>query len=191
MHNHKNKMKRITMLCAAIFLMHSAAGSAEQIELVVTERVEESEVCATAADAPQSLREQLITEAKKHVGAPYRLGAMGPERFDCSGFVLYSAQNSIQRQLPRTARAIYKSVCIIADENRMPGDLVFFRTSGDAAISHVGIYLGDGQFISAASAGPKTGVIISSLQERYWKKTYAGSGRFIHEAESVTEKGER
>lgn len=167
-------MKALAILFAAIILTVPAAKAAGQAE-PVTEEAER------IADAPQSVRERLIQEARKHVGAPYRLGAMGPERFDCSGFVLYAARHGIQRQLPRTARAIYKTVSKVADENRMPGDLVFFRTSGDASISHVGIYLGDGEFISAASAGPKTGVIISSLQERYWKKNYAGSGRFIEE----------
>ena len=64
-----------------------------------------------------------------------------------------------------------------------PGDLLFFNTAG-ANISHVGIYLGADLFIHAASEGRRTGVIISSLKERYWHKAYRSAGR-ITEPEDI------
>ena len=55
----------------------------------------------------QSMRENLVTEAKKYVGSPYIRGATGPNSFDCSGLVFYVARESIQVQLPRTVKAMY------------------------------------------------------------------------------------
>nr|MBQ2234886.1 C40 family peptidase [Treponema sp.] len=105
----------------------------------------------------KELRETLVIEAKKYVGSPYIRGATGPNSFDCSGLVFYVARESIQFQLPRTVKAMYGFVKIIPDEERQVGDLVFFKTTGDGTISHVGIYIGNGQFISAVSDGPNTG----------------------------------
>ena len=124
-------------------------------------------------------REKLITEAKKYVGAPYVRGATGPDAFDCSGLVYFVAREAIQVQLPRTVKAMYGYSQIIPDNKLEPGDLVFFRTTGDGSISHVGLYVGNMQFISAASDGPNTGVILSSLRENYWKTHYAASGKFL------------
>lgn len=127
----------------------------------------------------KELRETLVIEAKKYVGSPYIRGATGPNSFDCSGLVFYVARESIQFQLPRTVKAMYGFVKIIPDEERQVGDLVFFKTTGDGTISHVGIYIGNGQFISAVSDGPNTGVIVSSLREAYWKRCYACTGQFL------------
>lgn len=127
-------------------------------------------------------REKLVAEAKKYVGAPYVRGATGPEAFDCSGLIYTVARESIQYQLPRTVKAIYSYVKIVPDSKREPGDLVFFKTTGDGSISHVGLYIGNGHFISAVSDGPNTGVILSSLQENYWKSHYVASGKFLSSA---------
>lgn len=124
-------------------------------------------------------REKLVTEAKKHVGAPYIRGAIGPDAFDCSGLIFTVSRESIEFQLPRTVKAMYSYVKIVPDSQREPGDLVFFRTTGDGSISHVGLYIGKGQFISAVSDGPNTGVIVSSVNESYWKSHYASCGKFL------------
>ena len=124
-------------------------------------------------------RERLVTEAKKYIGAPYVRGAVGPDAFDCSGLVYTVSHDSIARQLPRTVKAMYSHVRIVPDDQKEPGDLVFFRTTGDGSISHVGLYIGNNQFISAVSDGPNTGVIVSSLKEGYWKGKYAACGKFL------------
>ncbi|MGP1458600.1 MAG: C40 family peptidase [Treponema sp.] len=133
--------------------------------------------CPVPPEKAKTARETLIAEAQKHIGAPYAHGAVGPNKFDCSGFVFYVARQSVGCQLPRTSKAIYARATPIADEEREAGDFVFFKTA--SGISHVGIFIGNGKFISAASDGPKTGVIVSSLNENYWKRHYAGSGRFL------------
>ena len=127
-------------------------------------------------------RERLVAEAKKYVVVPYVRGATGPDAFDCSGLIFTVSHDSIAYQLPRTVKAIYGYVKIVPESHREPGDLVFFRTTGDGTISHVGLYIGKGQFISAVSDGPNTGVIVSSLRENYWKTHYASSGKFLPDA---------
>ena len=138
-------------------------------------------LCAedTSPAEAQVMREKFVAEAKKHVGAPYVLGAVGPDKFDCSGLVYYSARESIQKQLPRTAKAIYNFCRVVPDKNKEVGDLLFFKTNNTAPITHVGIYIGNNQFISAISDGPNTGVIISSLKQDYWKPKYVGCGQFL------------
>ena len=127
----------------------------------------------------QTLREAFVEEIKTHVGAPYEYGAVGPDAFDCSGLIYYSANKAIKVQLPRTAKAIYNYVRMIPDEKREIGDLMFFKTTGSSTISHIGVYIGNNQFISAISDGPNTGVIVSSLNQDYWKERYVSTGQFL------------
>ena len=138
-------------------------------------------LCAqdTSPAEAQVMREKFVAESKKCVGAPYVLGAVGPDKFDCSGLVYYCSRESIQKQLPRTAKALYNYCRIIPDKNKEVGDLLFFKTNNTAPITHVGIYIGNNQFISAISDGPNTGVIISSLNQDYWRPKYVACGQFL------------
>lgn len=138
-------------------------------------------LCAedTSPAEAQVMREKFVAESKKHVGAPYVLGAVGPDTFDCSGLVYYTARESIKKQLPRTAKALYNYCRIVPDKEKEVGDLLFFKTNNTAPITHVGIYIGNNQFISAISDGPNTGVIISSLKQDYWKPKYVACGQFL------------
>lgn len=127
----------------------------------------------------QVARDNFVMEAKKHVGSQYVYGAVGPETFDCSGLIYYCARESVKVQLPRTAKAIYSYCRIVPDSKREVGDLLFFKTTSSGTISHVGIYIGNNQFISAISDGPNSGVIISSLKQDYWKGKYVACGQFL------------
>ena len=129
--------------------------------------------------AAQAKREALIADAKKYIGSPYAAGGVGPESFDCSGFIYFIARKSAKVQLPRSSPAIYRFVEHISDDEIEAGDLLFFSASSTGYITHVGLYIGNGKMIHAASDGPKTGVIVSSRNERYWKTHYVGAGRFI------------
>jgi len=131
-------------------------------------------------------RENLIKEAKKYIGCPYTYGATGPDEFDCSGLIYYVAREANGTQLPRTCKALYSKAKIVADTEKEPGDLLFFKTTDSGTISHVGIYIGNNQFISALSDGPNTGVILSSLKEAYWKPRYMGVGQ-IYKSGKITE----
>lgn len=155
--------KRILFLFLLIFEMCSLRLCAQDV---------------TPAKA-QVMRESFVADAKKYIGCPYQLGAVGPDSFDCSGLIYFVARESLQIQLPRTAKAIYNYCKIVPDKEREVGDLVFFKTTSSDAISHVGIYIGNYQFISAISDGPNTGVIVSSLNQAYWKPKYVCTGKFL------------
>lgn len=123
-------------------------------------------------------RQKMIAYSKQFVGVPYVYGGASRSGMDCSGFIFTVANDALGVKLPRSSAGLYGAVRIIKDSEKEPGDLVFFKTVG-SKISHVGLYLGNNQFIHAASDGPNTGVIISSLKESYWSRTYAGAGQFL------------
>lgn len=95
---------------------------------------------AVEAQAAPSLAQRALSVAAAQKGDPYKWGATGPDRFDCSGLTYYSYRKS-GKTLPRTAQAQYNKSRHVAPSERRPGDLVFIgRSSG--SIYHVGIYAG-------------------------------------------------
>lgn len=146
-----------------------------------------SQAYSVTTEEARILRKSFITEVKKYVGSPYVLGAIGPDKFDCSGLVYYCSQKAVQKQLPRTVKALYSYVKLVPDSKKEIGDLMFFKTRGDGSISHVGVYIGNNQFISALSDGPNTGVVVSSIKEAYWKPKYFAVGRFLPSAKESSE----
>ena len=135
-------------------------------------------VFATDIETAEQQRQALIKKAKEYIGVPYVTGGTDRTGFDCSGLVFTCGKEALGLNLPRTAAALYDYVKIVADSKKEAGDLLFFKTVGDK-ISHVGIYIGNDQFIHAASDGPNTGVIISSIHESYWSKTYFAVGQLL------------
>ena len=118
--------------------------------------------------------QQIVNTAKQYIGVPYVWGGSTPAGFDCSGFVQYVFQlHGIP--LPRTSRQQWTAGKSIATSQLQPGDLVFFNTSG-SGVSHLGIWVGDGQFIHASSS---RGVMISALSNSYWSPRYMGARRVL------------
>ncbi len=115
---------------------------------------------------------KIIQTAMRFVGVPYVFGGNGPDGFDCSGFTRYIfARSGIG--LPRMADEQYGLGKPVSRAGLLPGDLVFFTTYTDG-ISHVGIYLGDGKFISATSS---RGVAVAWMGDSYWGPRYVGARR--------------
>lgn len=136
--------------------------------------------CATGyvpvAAAPLSVGEQVVATAKQYLGCRYVWGGMSPSGFDCSGFVNY-VYKLYGYTMNRVAQDIYNNDGTWVDKSSLrPGDLVFFGWSA-YSVSHVGMYIGDGQFIHACSSS--TGVIISSLSESYYTNRYVGARHII------------
>ena len=141
-----------------------------------------------SAEKSAEMRTKLIDYSKEFLGCPYKSGSTGPATFDCSGYVFSMYRESIGIQLPRKSSAIHNRATKIEENEREAGDLVFFKTTSSGAVSHVGIYLGNNEFIHCASDGPETGIIISKLDSGYWNKHYFSSGRIIPSAEPKEEK---
>lgn len=125
--------------------------------------------------ATNHIAQEILLNAMSLKGIKYKYGGASPETgFDCSGFVGYVYDKAANIKLPRTAKGISK-VGVHVDKNGLqPGDLVFFNTTR-RAFSHVGIYVGEGNFIHA----PRTGshVRIESMHTRYWHKRFNGAKR--------------
>ncbi len=121
----------------------------------------------------QNTAKQITDRAKTYVGVPYKFGGTNPKGFDCSGFVQY-VFNQSKITLPRTVDAQYKVGKALTLKELKQGDLVFFSTYEKGA-SHCGIYLEQGKFIHASSHG----VMVSNLDESYWKMRYLGARRIL------------
>ncbi|MDI3418291.1 C40 family peptidase [Streptomyces luteolus] len=106
---------------------------------------------AVTEAASASARALQVAAAKK--GSPYRYGASGPRRFDCSGLTQYSFKKA-GKKLPRTAAQQYNRTRRVSSDRRERGDLVFFHSG--RKIYHVGIYAGKGRIWHA----PKTGDVV-------------------------------
>ncbi|MGN8832064.1 C40 family peptidase [Selenomonas montiformis] len=116
----------------------------------------------------------VISESMQYLGVPYVFGGTTPNGFDCSGYVQYVFAHA-GLYLPRTADVQYECGTPVSSGELMPGDLVFFTTYAPGA-SHVGIYLGDRQFINASSS---RGVSVASLDSSYWGSCYIGARRVM------------
>ena len=112
--------------------------------------------------------DKAIDLLKQQVGKPYVWGNEGPDSFDCSGLVQYIYKNALGKNLPRVSYEQAKVGQAVSRENLQPGDLIFFDTMNKGRVSHVGIYIGNNEFIHAANS--KKGVIKSSLTGYYDKK---------------------
>ena len=121
-----------------------------------------------------SIGRRVVANSMQYLGVPYVFGGTTPNGFDCSGYVRYVFANA-GIYLPRTADAQYECGYAVSTAELVPGDLVFFSTY-EAGPSHVGIYLGDGNFINAASS---SGVSIASLYSSYWGSCYIGARRVM------------
>lgn len=117
----------------------------------------------------------LVASALKHVGKPYGWGATGPDRFDCSGFVLYVVRETLGMELPRVSQDQAFAGYHVDKKDLIPGDLVFFADTYEPGVTHVGIYVGNNRWIAAQDE--YTGVIVASLDDPYWKVHYFGARR--------------
>lgn len=122
-----------------------------------------------------SSRQRVVLSAKKQLRKRYRWGGTSPKTgFDCSGLMQY-AYKSIKVNIPRTAREQYKYTKRISLAKLQAGDLIFFHTRRTRVrVNHVGLYLGDGEFIHAPRRGKRVSV---AKLNKYWRRKAVGAGR--------------
>lgn len=124
--------------------------------------------------------QEILKDAQKYLGAPYKYAGNTSAGFDCSGLVskVFDENNT---RLPRRSEdqsAVGKEISI---RDTKPGDLVFFATAGGSRVSHVGIVhdIGNDGEVKFIHASTSKGVIISSLNEKYWNKAYLFARRVL------------
>lgn len=108
-------------------------------------------------------------------GTTYCMGGSTKNCIDCSAFTNIIMREVYSVNVPRTAEEQYKASQRINLEDLEEGDLVFFNTSGGNDMSHVGVYMLNNKFVHAATSG---GVMVSDLNDSYWKPRYRASGRY-------------
>lgn len=150
-------------------------GSAGQTPAPSPQPVRPPQPQPTPTPAPATdFGRQIVDQARKYMGIPYRFGATGPNAYDCSGFT-QTVFRQLGVRLPRTASAQSRVGQFISKADLQPGDLVFFQhTYTKNRVDHVGIYIGGGKFINA---WPGAGVTISDLNRPYFRSHYWGARR--------------
>lgn len=121
------------------------------------------------------IRNSIINKARNYIGVSYRYGQSSEKGFDCSGFVKYIFHD-FGLDLPHSSYYQYKISRHIKSAEARYGDLVFFITRGKS-VSHVGIYLGNNQFIHSPGRGRT--VSIDSLTGAYYKSHLVGFGSVL------------
>ncbi|WP_332025006.1 C40 family peptidase [Kaistella sp.] len=124
--------------------------------------------------------QEILKDAQKYLGAPYKYAGNTSAGFDCSGLVT-KVFNENNTKLPRRSEdqsTVGKQINI---RDTKPGDLVFFATAGGSRVSHVGIVhdIGSNGEVKFIHASTSKGVIISSLNEKYWNKAYLFARRVL------------
>jgi peptidoglycan DL-endopeptidase CwlO len=116
-------------------------------------------------ESVSEIRSTVMRTAVNLLGKPYRNGAKGPDSFDCSGLVHFVYKKA-EVTLPVSTDPLIKAGYEIPRENILPGDLVFFKVSGDF---HVGILVNRNQFIHSSKS---KGVAVDELNGSYWRTKF-------------------
>lgn len=117
---------------------------------------------------------ELFEEIEDWYGTPYRYGGSSKRGIDCSAFSRTLFNDVFNAAIPRTAQEQYDYCEHIKKSQLTQGDLVFFHTTGGRRITHVGVYLQNGKFVHASTS---SGVMISDLDDYYWRRVYRAAGR--------------
>lgn len=123
---------------------------------------------------PTTASNELAQAALNYLGVRYRFGGTSPSNgFDCSGLIHYVANKHLGLDVPRVAASQAKIGTAVNRSDLLPGDLVFFNTRG-ARNSHVGVYLGNNEFVHA----PRSGAVVRVEKiSSYWDKRWNGARR--------------
>lgn len=116
----------------------------------------------------------LILFIDKWIGTPYKYGGNTLSGTDCSGLVSNLYMDVYSKKISRTSKSIYNETSPINRDDLKDGDFVFFKTDKSKDVNHVGVYISNDKFIHSTT---KKGVMISDLNEEYYKKSYYSSGR--------------
>ena len=128
----------------------------------------------SSSNSSNSIGDKLVSLAKSKLGCRYVWGATGPNQFDCSGLTSW-CYKQVGISIPRTSLAQSKSGKAVSKSNLQPGDLLFWKTTS-AEVGHVGIYVGNGQFIHAPNKSKP--VKYDSLSNSYYSSRFVRARRY-------------
>ncbi|MGV3763127.1 C40 family peptidase [Parapedobacter sp.] len=178
----KRKISVACLLFACLFTVSQAQTSADQpVNPSDPDNLAKdyfSQIMGVAVSA--STNTKLYQFIYEWIGTPYRLGGKTKRGVDCSKFAYELYDKVFNTTLGHNSRNTYTQVDPIAKDKLMPGDLVFFKIRS-RNITHVGVYIGDDKFAHASSS---RGVMISDLNDAYWKRYYYNGGRMLAAAET-------
>jgi cell wall-associated NlpC family hydrolase len=161
----------------ALFLFSAALLPAQTLQGVLVSKINSSRPPAAAAPLPA----QVIQAALSYLGVPYVHAGDSREGMDCSGLVYRVFFDTVGASLPRGVEGLYRE----GQPTPYPlhlGDLVFFDTRErlpPKVPTHVGVYIGKGRIVHAASEGSRTGVIVSALNDPYYSDRFLGARRVL------------
>lgn len=161
--------------CFFCMLLLSSCSSTARLRQTAVQTSQLSQRLGFKVNRKDDLR--LFSEAARWLGTPYRYGGISRKGVDCSGLVNQIYRQVYHQTLERTCKGIATHNCRkIMKSNLSSGDLVFFNTSKKKrkGINHIGLFLKNGYFIHASTS---RGVIISNLQEEYYRKAWKQGGR--------------
>lgn len=145
------------------------------------EKVEAKQAPAQASSAPAPVNGgkagKVLSSLYSKMGATYVYGDTGKAGYDCSGLVYAIYKNELNINVPRTSSALSQFGQQVEKGQLQAGDLVFFATTGTGNVSHVGIYIGNGDFIHAASGQGK--VVKNNLSQSYYTKNFVNATRVL------------
>jgi cell wall-associated NlpC family hydrolase len=174
---------RIILVLAALLLINGAYANPLPTTDDLSDITPERGFLARIGDVSEKVEakaSELVINAMGFLGVPYKSGGTnGDTGFDCSGFVRSIFEQTAGLILPRSANQQAAAAEKIDRADLQPGDLVFFNTMR-RAFSHVGIYVGEGNFIHAPKPGAK--VRVESLSVSYWARRFDGARRVPVEA---------
>lgn len=168
----RNAMKRFFLYISIILLLASCGGQRKTVK-PVPESPEDVPVIAPDTH-DNRFGEKIVAQARKWIGTPYKYGGESRKGTDCSGLTMVVYRDVAGIKIPRNSGKQQEFCSRISRKSLSPGDLVFFSSSRKGSVSHVGIYAGSGKFIHASSS---RGVIISSLDEDYYRRHFHSAGR--------------
>lgn len=133
-------------------------------------------VMEQGSDANVSAGQKIVNTALQYLGTPYVWAGTSPKGFDCSGLVYYVFKEC-GYSTNRTAASLYSNGSYVEKSDLQPGDIICFTNSGGSYIGHVGIYIGDGEFVHASSG--KGEVVTTELSTAYYTNHYYGARRIV------------
>jgi lipoprotein Spr len=174
-------MKKFSIVIVLFFSILAAQAQTKTVPAQAPEKSDEqeslakeymSQVMGVALKATSNVK--LFQFVYDWIGTPYRFGGSSAKGIDCSAFTKELYSKVFNMDLKRSSRDIFSMVTPVGKEDLKEGDLMFFKIHS-RSITHVGIYLGDGRFVHAASHG----VAISNINDEYYSHYFYRGGRML------------